>query len=408
MPLYQYVAKNADGRTVKGKESASTERELLNNLGRRNITVISLSETRQARSSSLLPFGKKKLKTFDLVILCKQLATLVKGGVPLIRAIESISAESKSVVLRSVLGQMRNYIREGDSLSGSIKRFPGMFSPLFIALVEAGEKVGALDIMLERLSNYLLATDRINKKIITALTYPIFIITFFIVALLIMTLFLIPRFKSMYESFGAKLPGLTLAVFKISDFFVQNIVTIIISGIVAVFLFRWLVLGNAKGRRVFDSLTLKIPIFGELIRKASVTKFTRTLSTLLAEGIPVTESIELVGKTSGNILVEEASLKVSKLILSGDNIPEALRKVNIFPSLLIQMASVGVESGNLPELLDKTADFYEDQVDAFVTVLTSLIEPILIVTLGIGLGITIVALYLPIFKLGSAMSGGGG
>ena len=219
-----------------------------------------------------------------------------------------------------------------------------------------------------------------------------------------MTLFLIPRFKSLYSSFGARLPSLTLAVFGISDFMLHYIIFIVAAIAIIIAYIRVVILRTKMGRYYFDGLLLKIPIFGTVLKKASISKFTRTLSTLLTQGISVPESLSLVGKTSGNAVIEEASTKASRLIVDGESIPEAFRKTGVFPTLVIQMSLIGTESGNLPELLEKTADFYEDEVDTFIAIMSSLIEPILIVVLGAVLGLFIVALYMPIFKMSSAMS----
>ena len=221
MPLYQYSSKTKDSRTVKGREYAASEHDLLNALAHRSLTVISLAEIKEEKRRPLIPLAKKKIKILDLTILCKQLATMVKGGVPLIRALESIGSETKNVLLKKTLFEMRDYIHAGDSFSGSIKRFPNVFSTLFIAIVEAGEKVGALDIMLERLSTYLAAWERITKKIKMALTYPAIIVSFFTIALTVVSLVLIPKFKDIYAGFGAKLPTITLLIFNIINFLIH-------------------------------------------------------------------------------------------------------------------------------------------------------------------------------------------
>lgn len=400
---FDYISKDKKGLTVKGRELANSEGELITKLMRRDLTIISIKEVGSSRALSFMAKGGKGLSTFDLMVLCKQLSTMIKGGVPLVRAIETIAEESSNKRLQGPLIEIAHSIREGDALSASLKKMPHLFSPLFIAIVEAGEKVGAMDIMLERLSKYLLARDRINKKIIAALTYPAIIVAFFIFSMLGVTLFLIPKFKDLYAGLGSKLPPITLFVFGISGFIIHNILIIlIVTATIGFYLYRQ-IFKTKKGRYIFDKLSLKIPIFGEVIKLAAIAKFTRTLSTLLEQSISVPESLELVGRTAGNSVIEEASLKAAKLILDGEKIPEAFRKAGVFPSLMLQMSTVGVESGNLPDLLDKTADFYEDRVDAFVAAMSSLIEPILIAVLGVLLGVVIIALYMPIFTLGDAM-----
>ena len=403
MPIFAYIAKDPNGNSIKAQESALSEHELKVNLARKNLTIISVREVKKSGSTKL--FGSK-IKTADLVIFCKQLATMIKGGVPLLKAISSIADEMKNPLFKSTLDEINRHIQSGESLSDGFKRFPRFFSPLFTSIVAAGEKVGSLDTMLERLSSYMQARDRLNKKIIAALTYPVFVLVAFVGAVLVITLFLVPRFKSIYAGFGAQLPLITRVVFSFSDMLTKNILYFVVVVFIAAVLFRRYFIKSARGRRTLDKIVIGTPVFGEVVKNAALSKFARTLSTLLSQGIPIATSLDLVSKGSGNIMIEEAINKIRSLIMDGESIPEALKKSRIFPSLMIQMVTVGVESGSLPELLDKTADFYEDRVSDFVAALTTLIEPILIVSLGIAMGIVIVALYMPIFKLGQAAAGG--
>ena len=410
MPRYKYKAKNNAGKTLTGEESVASERELIMELGRRRLTVFSVQEVfenkKTSKSFTSKIFSKhKKVKTFDLVILCRQLATLLQGGVPILNGMKTIAAEIKNVSFKEVLFEVTEKVRAGKTLSEGLKEYPDVFSELFTSIVEAGEKVGSLESMLNRLGDYLEARDRLMMKIRSATSYPIFIAGFFIFAVACITLFLVPRFETIYSSFGADLPTVTRMVFKTSNFLVKNffvIAGIIISCIVYL---MFLIKNTRKGRMAFSRLMLKMPILGDVIQKAAVSKFCRTLSTLMEQGIPVTEALLLVGKTAGSLVIEDASNKASELIVEGKIIPDALEKTGIFPSLMLQMVSVGVESGSLPALLDKTADFYENQVDAFVNTLTAMIEPVMIISLGLIVAVTVVALYAPIFKLGTAMSG---
>ncbi len=402
MPTYNYVAKAASGKYIKTQEFALSEYELKTRLARKNLTIISIKEASQAMRASIF---RGRIKTSELVLFCKQLATMVKGGVPLLRAINSISGEIKNPMFRSALEEIGHLVKGGESLSAGFKKFPGLFSPLFTSIVEAGEKVGSLDTMLERLGAYLLARDRLNKKVIAAITYPAFVVVFFAVAMAVITLFLVPRFKAIYSGFGANLPFITQIVFSISDMVITNIWSVIIvTSVIAFFSYKYF-FKSARGRRVLDSIIIKMPVLGPVIKDAALSKFSRTLATLLSQGIPIAVSLDLVSKASGNVVIEEAINKIKSLIMDGESMPEALRKTQIFPPLMIQMVMVGVESGSLPELLDKTADFYEDRVADFVATITTLIEPILIVSLGIIVGIVIIALYMPIFKLSQAASG---
>ncbi|MFA5143674.1 MAG: type II secretion system F family protein [Candidatus Omnitrophota bacterium] len=406
MAHYNYIAKDNSGKTIKGKEFAMSERELVMRLARKSLTIISIKRVEESDIMARLTHRRKSLSTFDQMIFCKQLATLLKGGVPLVKGLEIISGETENPTIQVAITEVGHYIKQGDSFSSSLKKMTHLFSPLFISVIEAGEKVGALDTMLERLAKYLAAQDRLAKKIISAISYPTAVLIFFIFAIGVMTLFLVPKFKSMYASFHAQLPPFTLLIFGISDFMIRYIFYIAGAVMLAVFYINRVVFKTQRGKYLFDSFILKIPLFGPIMKKASLSKFTRTMATLLEQGIAVPAALDLVKRTAGNAVIEAASVKVSQLIVDGEKIPDAFRKVNIFPSLIIQMASIGTESGNLPELLDKTADFYEEEVDVFLGIMSSLIEPVLIIVLGLILAIFIVALYLPIFKLSQAMGQG--
>jgi len=411
MPRYRYKAKNSAGRTLTGEESVASERELVMELGRRRLTVFSIEKVLENKKPSRGIFNKlftkrKKVKTFDLIILCRQLATLLQGGVPILNGMRTIASEIKNPTFKEILLEVTEKVRGGKNLSESLKGYPNVFSLLFVSIVEAGEKVGSLEKMLQRLGSYMEARDRLMGKIRSATSYPIFIAGFFVIAIAGITLFLVPRFESIYDAFGADLPAVTKIVFKISGFLVEKFFIIASVMTACIVYLVFLVKNTRKGKMVFGKLLLKLPIFGDVIQKAAVSKFCRTLSTLMEQGIPVTESLLLVGKTAGSVVIEDASNKASELIIEGATIPDALQKTGVFPSLMLQMVSVGVESGSLPALMDKTADFYEDQVDAFVNTLTTMIEPIMIISLGLIVAVTVVALYAPIFKLGTAMTGG--
>ncbi len=410
MPEFKYITKDKRGKTVAGKKSISSQKDLIIELERKNLTIVSIEEVHHEERSfrkmlaEIAPRGGK-IKIFELAIFCKQLSTMLHGGVPILNAIESIADEMKNPRFKKLLQYINQDLRGGKSLSESFKKYPEVFSILFISILEAGEKVGALDKMLSRLSNYLESRDRLLKKIRSATTYPSFIAGFFVFAIVIITLFLIPRFQDIYADFGAELPALTKVVFNTSNFLLRNMPIVIFLLTASIFSLFVFVRYGRRGRILLDSMLLKLPVLGDVIKKAAVSKFCRTLSTLLNEGISVTEALLLVGRTSGNIIIENASSRASKLIVGGETIPSSLKKMAVFPSLMLQMVSIGVDSGSLPELLDKTADFYEDQVDIFISTMTTMIEPLLVVSLGAVIAFVVVALYLPIFKLSTAISG---
>lgn len=412
MPQFEYKVKDKTGKTVTGTKSSKTKEELVMDLERQDLTIIDIKEitTKKPKKEKIfknLKIGKKRISSFELITMCKQLAAMLRGGVPIINAMESIANEVRDHEFREVLLDLSNNIRKGKSLTESFKKHPDVFSVLFVAIIEAGETTGSLDKMLRRLVGYLESRDRLIRKMRSVTTYPIFIASFFTLAVGVITVFLVPRFQSIYKSFGAKLPPLTLLVFNISNFFVKNMFILTCLFIIIIFALFVFIRNTKKGRSLFDNFILKLPIFGEIIKKAAISKFCRTLATLLDQGISITDALHLVGRTSGNIAIEEASDKVRKLVLEGETIPKAFSKTGIFPILMLQMASVGVDAGSLPELMDQTADFYEEQVDTFVSTLMTIIEPVLIVSLGAVISIVVIALYLPIFNLGSAMSTGG-
>jgi len=413
MPQFRYVAKNKSGRTISGRKEASSKEKLILELTRQNLTIVSIEDVYDDKKNIAkvlheIPIGGGGVKTFELIVFCRQLATMLHGGVPILRAIESISFETRDKNFKSILHNVLRDLGDGKMISEGLKKHSRVFSPLFIAIVEAGERVGSLDKMLFRLSNYLEARDRLIRKLRAATAYPSFIAGFFLCAIVGITVFLVPRFQKVYERFGAKLPPLTRFVFNLSEIFVKNAPIILFVGIASIFSIWFFIKHTRKGRGVFDRMVLGLPLFGTVIKKAAVSTFCRTMATLLSQGIPITEAFLLVGRTAGNLSIEEASNKASKLVMEGETIPDALTKMKLFPPLMLQMVSVGTDSGSLPELLDKTADFYEEQVDAFISTLTALIEPVLIIVLGVFIAIVVIAMYLPIFKLGTALVGGGG
>ena len=318
MPEFIYKVKDSKGKTITGRKVASLGEDLIPELERKGFTIISIKEAAKEKSSlqkvsAVLTKGGKKVKTFELLILCRQLATMLHGGVPILDAIESISEEMKNQEFRGVLRSVSKDVRGGMSLSGSLKKYPRVFSTLFTAIIEAGEKVGALDEMLNRLASYLESRDRIIKKIRSATIYPAFIAGFFLFAITVVTLFLIPRFQSLYSDFGAQLPALTLFVFNVSSFFIKNIAFLLIIIVAASIFISLYIKQNKQGKMLIAGAILKLPVFGDVIKKAAISKFCRTLSTLLEQGIPVTEALRLVGETSGNIIIEDASKEAGKL-----------------------------------------------------------------------------------------------
>lgn len=412
MTAFKYKVKDRSGKTILGQRLAESRKSLVTELGKANFFIISVEEETKGKAEPAktgflqISIGKQKVKTSDLVIFCKQLGTMLRGGVPILRAIESIAFELKNKTFKTILYEIVGLLRAGKSFSESLKKYPHVFPVIFSAMVEAGEKVGALHEMLFRVGKYLEAKNRLIRKMQSIAAYPLFMSSFFVVIVGIIIFFLIPKFQQVYADFGTELPGLTQFMINTSTFIINNVYAVLFVGIVTTFSLVIFIKHTEKGKRFFDRLMISLPLFGKVIKKSAVSKLCRTLSTLLEEGIPVTEALGLVGKTSGNVVIDNASQKVCKLIGEGETIPSAFIRAKIFPPIMLQMISVGVESGALPKLLGETADFYEDQVDGFINTLTALAEPVLVVCLGIFISVVVVGLYLPIFGLGSAITGG--
>ncbi len=406
MPQFNYRVKNQQGQTVRGTKFAETRKDLISQLRANNLMVLSIEEMEKPVKAAKVFLSGPKVKLFELSMFFRQLATMLRGGLPLIRALESLIEETRNKTMKNCIANMITEIRDGKSLSDAVRLFPNVFSSLSVSIIESGEKIGALDTMLDRLSDYIAANDRLNRKLISSLSYPIFLVGFFIVALGGITIFLIPSFKSIYSDMGANLPALTATVFHISDVVVGNLPAIAGGSAIAIFMVYYIFFVTPQGKYLRDRLLITVPVFGPIVQKATIAKFCKTVSTLLSEGIAVTDGFQLAAKTAGNLIVEEGVLKAGKLIMEGEIIPQAIKKTKVFPPLVIQMASVGVESGRLPEMLDKVAGFYEEQIDAFTSIVVSMIEPILIIFLGLTFALVAVALYLPLFKIGTIVSGG--
>lgn len=399
MPSFKYVAKDRSGKTLSGVLEGKDRATTVDVLRKKDLVIISLTEEAPGKKSGLqLSFGKKKIKLDDLVMFSRQLATMVDAGITLVAALDILGEQVDNKEFGAIILTVRNDVETGSSLSGALSKHKKVFSPLFVNMVRAGESSGMLDDILERLSEYLEKTSALQKKVQSALIYPAVVSGMALAITLILLLKVVPIFKEIFAGFGAKLPPPTQFLITISEtlqhYFI--FVAIFIAG-------AWLLvdryLKTEKGRLMFDGFTLKMPIFGILLRKVAISKFTRTLSTLIRSGVPILSALEIVGKTSGNKVVEAAIENVRVNVREGENIAEPLAKSKIFPSMVTRMVSVGEQAGELEKMLSKIADFYDEQVDTAVKGLTSLIEPLIIAFLGIVIGSIVIAMFLPIFKL---------
>ena len=393
--VYEWEGKDRNGKIVRGETRAGGENQVVASLRRQGILPSKIKK-RRMRSG-------KKIKPKDIALFTRQLATMMKAGVPLLQAFDIVGRGSTNASVTKLLNDVRSDVESGSSLSAAFRRHPMYFNALYCNLVEAGEAAGILEGLLDRLATYMEKTEAIKSKIRSALMYPIAVLVVAFVVVAVIMIFVIPAFKEVFTSFGADLPGPTLIVMAISEFFVAYwyLIFLGIGGAVYFFFQAWK--RSEKMQRFMDKWLLRIPIFGPLIEKSCVARWTRTLSTMFAAGVPLVEALDSVGGASGNAVFAVATEKIQQEVSTGTSLTVAMADANIFPSMVIQMCAIGEESGSIDHMLGKAADFYEAEVDEAVAGLSSLMEPIIIVILGTVIGGIVVAMYLPIFKLGQVV-----
>ena len=403
MPLFKYVAKNMEGKTISGILEAGDKGALVGKLREKDLIIVTVTETKGAAPAGKQLFGGKSIKLDDLVIFSRQLATMVDAGIPLVSALDILGEQSEHKTFSNMILQVRDSVETGSSLSDALGKHSKVFSPLFVNMVKAGESSGMLDEILDRLAMYLEKTSNLQKKVQSALIYPCVISVMAIIITAVLLLKVIPVFKEIFAGFGAALPMPTQILINVSDFMRDYFFFGIGALVVGLFLFTRYI-STEKGRYRLDAFMLKMPIFGMLLTKVAVSKFTRTLSTLVKSGVPILNSLEIVGKTSGNKVIERAVVSVHSSIKEGENIAEPLAKSKVFPSMVVRMVGVGEQTGELEKMLSKIADFYDAQVEAAVSGLTSLIEPIIIAFLGVVIGTIVICMFLPIFKISTIIN----
>nr|WP_311463978.1 type II secretion system F family protein [uncultured Ottowia sp.] len=393
--IFEWEGKDRNGKTVRGELRASGEHQVQATLRRQGVLVTKVRK-RRMRSG-------KKIAPKDIAIFTRQLATMMKAGVPLLQSFDIVGRGSTNPSVAKLLNDIRTDVESGSSLSSAFRKHPLYFNTLYCNLVEAGETAGILEDLLDRLAIYMEKTEAIKSKIKSALMYPIAVIIVAFVVVTLIMIFVIPAFKSVFENFGADLPAPTLFVIAMSEFFVSYwyIIFIGIFGGLYFFFQSWK--RNEKMQMFMDRILLQIPIFGNLIEKSVIARWTRTLSTMFAAGVPLVESLDSVGGAAGNYIYKSATQKIQQEVSTGTSLTNAMSNANVFPSMVIQMTAIGEESGSIDHMLGKAADFYEAEVDEMVAGLSSLMEPIIIVFLGTIIGGIVVAMYLPIFKLGAVI-----
>ncbi|MCK9431933.1 MAG: type II secretion system F family protein [Candidatus Omnitrophica bacterium] len=400
MNFYKYSAKDKNGQTVSGQLQAFSEAEVVDILHKKEMIVFSV-EQGGAVSSGARGRGKK-IKLDDLVVFSRQLATMIDAGIPLVNSLGILAEQIENENLRMITGNVRHDIEAGLSFCEALAKYPAVFSDLFINMVKAGEASGMLNEILDRLATFMEKQAALNRKIISSLVYPAVIVGMAVVITAVLLIKVVPTFKGIFDSLGGELPLPTQVLIFVSDILRRYFLAAILAVAAGIYLFRNY-LKTVKGRYRFDRFILRVPVFGPLLRKLAVAKFSRTFSTLVKSGVSILSALEIVSKTSGNKVVEESVLNCLKSVRNGEPIARPLAKSGVFPPMVTRMISVGEQTGQLEKMLSKIADFYDNQVDAAAGALTSLIEPLVIAFLGIVIGGIVIALFLPIFKISQLM-----
>jgi type IV pilus assembly protein PilC len=399
MPVFAYQGRTTQGSTA-GEIEAPDRTAAVAELRRKAILVTQIKEKAGglARAAGVGGRFGGKVKDKEMAIFTRQFSTMVDAGLPLVQCLTILAEQSESKTLRTVTSRVAGSVEAGSTLADALRRHPKTFDELYVNLVEVGEAGGILDTVLQRLSVYIEKAAALKRKVKSAMIYPLTIVGVAFIVVIFMLTFVIPTFAKMFTSMGADLPLPTLIVIRLSDFATR---------------FWWLILGAAigivvgvrayyrteGGRSLIDALVLKLPVFGTLIRKVSVARFTRTLGTLVSSGVPILEGLRITARTAGNRVVERAVLETRASVTAGKTLAEPLRASTVFPPMVVQMISVGEQTGALDAMLNKIADFYDDEVDTAVSALTALLEPLMIVFLGVVIGGLVIAMYLPIFRL---------
>jgi type IV pilus assembly protein PilC len=393
--IFVWEGKDRNGKQVRGEMRAGGPHVVNATLRRQGITIGKVKAQRTA--------GGKKVKEKDVTLFTRQMATMMKAGVPLLQAFDIVGKGHSNPQVTKLLGDIKMEVETGSSLAAAFRKFPLHFDALFCNLVQAGEQAGILETLLDRLATYKEKILAVKSKIKSALFYPVAIIVVAFIITAVIMIFVIPAFKSVFSSFGADLPAPTLVIMAISDIFVEYwwlIFGCLIGGI-------WGFLAYYKRSEAlqiaFDRWLLKVPVFGPLIRKSVIARWTRTLSTMFAAGVPLVEALDSVGGASGNHVYVVATKGIQQEVSTGTSLTNAMQNSNVFPNMVVQMTAIGEESGALDNMLSKVADFYEQEVDDAVGAISSLMEPFIMVVLGVLIGGMVVAMYLPIFKLGAVV-----
>ena len=414
MAVFQYVLKDTSGNRKEGEIKAATLDTAIQTLTEQDQVIITIKEE-DTSWDFLGPFLdeinlsyerlKNRIPLTNLVFFTRQLATMFSAGLTIERSVQGLAADEKHPRLKKVLNKVVQNVRQGLNLSASFQRHPGVFNNLYIAMIKAGEVSGNLDEILDHLATYLENIDDTRRKVRSAMTYPIFMLIFMATMITAMFIWIIPKFSDVYAQLGSKLPKATQTLVSLSEWVSSNFGSILFFSFIII-VSIWMIAKTRKGGFFIDSLILKLPVFGSLNKQAILNKFCKTFGILVGAGVPVLESTLLLSKVVDNRVFEEATLDASKDIREGYNISTALRRTEVFPSIMLQLTSTGEETGELGDLLDRAADYYYKQVNVLVDRMTTLIEPLLILAVGVVIAIMVVVTYLPVFHLGAALQSG--
>lgn len=396
MPVFVWKGKNRYGDTVGGERVARSAEELSTILQREQIAISDISKK---KGEINIPFlQRKKVKLKELAVFSRQLAVLIDAELPLIQSLNILAQQTKNRYFKTVIEEVRGDVEAGSTLNQAMRKHPRVFDDLYCNLVASGEQSGSLDMMLKRVADFLENTVKIRSQVKQAMIYPVAIVCFAVLVVLFMMWKVIPVFANVFMELGAELPFLTVAVLSISEFVQKNILLVILGIVGLVLLYRF-IRKSRGGRKATDQFYLKMPLFGNLLQKVALSRVTRTLSTLLAGGVPMLESLKITSTTSGNVIIEENVMHSRRMVAEGTSLTDALKETGHFPFMLVQMVGVGEATGTLDDMLTKLANFYDDEVEAAVASLLSILEPILLIFVGGLVGGIVISMYLPIFSL---------
>jgi type IV pilus assembly protein PilC len=399
--IFTWKGKNPKGRNVKGEMEAETSEQVKQSLLRRKITPVKIKKKPKDLFENI-GFLQPKVKESDVIIFARQFSTMIDAGLPLLQCLEILHSQQENPTFKKNLKKIKESVESGETFADSLKKFPKAFNELFINMVAAGEAGGILDVILKRLSAYMEKMAKLKRQVKGAMTYPAITLVVAVLVVAIILIFVIPVFSEMFADFGATLPAPTLFVMTLSDFFINKIIHIVVAIIALVFIFRR-IYASEKGRIALDDIFLRLPVVGILIRKVAVAKFTRTTSTMISSGVSILEALDIVAKTSGNKIIEFAVQDVKIGIAEGRSMADPLLESGVFPSMVCSMIAVGESTGALDTMMEKIADFYDDEVDQAVKNLTDMIEPFMLVFLGVVVGGLVISMYLPIFGMAGAI-----